>query len=236
LLAQRLGSSDGQGLLRSYTAGGTLRWQRPLAPFTQVHRDTPAGLLAFVSSRHGVRIAGGALALLDTRTGRMIYGIGTADQVVASTDRKVAWIPYGCSEWPGHCSLIVTELDTRFQAEYVLPRGRVPTAGAFSPDEMTIALSFTGQHESVADLDPDGYVAVQSLVPGGQFLRLAGLATGAKQSAAVTWLHDGRLLLAIHHPDGPDRLLIWNQINPRPSLLPTSLPPYSAAGYIATLP
>jgi len=222
------------GRLASYTAGGQLRWQRPLADPTIVWRDTPYGLLVWVVP-HPERGVGGGLALIDARTGLLRHGIGAADQILATTGNRVAWIPHGCADWPAHCSLVVTRLDTRSQQAYPLPANRVPSYAAFSPDAAVLALSFAGQHEFIPASDPDGYVSILTL-GSGQVDRMPGLTTTAKHAPTVAWGPDRLLVLGVNLDTRRDRLLLWTPGSPGPVVLPATLPPYSAATYLAVLP
>jgi hypothetical protein len=222
------------GRLAGYSPTGRLRWQRPLTTATLVHRDTPYGLLVQVVA-DPENSTSGALALVDARSGHLLHGIGATEVVLASTDRKVAWIPAGCGDWPAHCTLAVTDLRTRQDQFYDLPAGRRPSIAAFSPNETMLALSFAGEHTFIAHGDPDGYVSVLSLVTG-QSQRMPGLTTRAKQAPALAWAPDAQLVLGVNVDDELDRLLLWSPGQPGPVVLPATLPPYSAAVYLAVLP
>jgi hypothetical protein len=232
-IAANSGWTGHSGRLASYTAAGQLRWQRPLGDATLVQRDTPYGLLVDVIDNPETS-SQGTLALIDARTGALRHRIGAADTVLASTDRTVAWVPYGCGEWPGRCSLASTDLRTLEQAIYPLPNGRPPAYGAFSTNETMLALSFSGRHEFAASLDPDGYVSVLSLVTG-QFERMPGLTTPAKQAPTLAWAAGLQLMLGVRANDQLDRLLMWSPGQPGPTVLPCKLPPFSASSYLAVL-
>jgi hypothetical protein len=235
-LAADSGTEDRAGRLVSYTATGQVRWRRPLADPTWIQRDTPYGLLAEVlaTSVDGQHDHG-ALALLDPRGGHLVHGIGAVDTVLASTDEKVAWIPYGCGEWPSHCTLAVTDLRTRQQQTVSLPNGQPPSYAAFSPNQTMLALSFAGRPEFADQIDPDGYVSVLSLVTE-QFERMPGLTTAAKQAPTVSWAPDLQLVLGVNVDEQYDRVLLWSPGLPGPVVLPTRLAAYSAATYLAVLP
>jgi hypothetical protein len=231
-LAADTGWDSGTGRLAHFGPDGKRGWERAFSPPTQIIRDTPYGLLVNVQSAKPNGTSG-ALRLVDTTTGAPRHTIGAAGVVLAATDRKVAWVPSTCLDFPGQCSLVVTELDTRYQTEYVMPGGRVPYAGAFSPAQDMLALSFPGTHDQPPGQDPDGFVALQSLI-NNQFTRMDGLTTEPKQFARITWLGKD-LLLAVHDPDGRDRLLLWDRSPALPYLLPPQLPDYSAASFVATM-
>jgi hypothetical protein len=222
----------GAGRLVRFAADGRRGWERGFAPPTQIIRDTPYGLLVNVLSAKPNGTSG-ALRLVDPESGTVRHTLGAAGLVLAATDRRVAWIPSSCLDFPGQCSLVVTELDTRYQSEYAMPDGHVPSAAAFSPSQDALALSFPGTRDLEPGQDPDGFVAVQSMT-SNEFRRMAGLSTEVKQSARLTWL--GRdILLAVHDPDGHDRLLRWDRSADLPLLLPPQLPDYSAAAYLAAM-
>jgi hypothetical protein len=231
-LAAATGSDGTAGLLTRFAANGRPAWTRSMSPLTTIIRDTPYGLLVSIHSAKP-DTAASALSLVDTRSGRVMHTIGAAGLVLGATDRRVAWIPSTCLDFPGQCSLVVTELDTRYQSEYAMPQGRVPLAGVFSPAQDALALSFPGTRDLPTGQDPDGYVAVQSLV-NNQFSRMDGLSTEVKQYARVTWLGKS-ILLGVHDPDGHDRLLLWDQTPDLPYLLPPQLPDYTAAAYLAAM-
>lgn len=235
-LAADSGTEDRPGRLVSYTPAGEIRWARRLTRPTWVQRDTRYGLLAeVISPATAGQPEHGALALLDPRTGYLRHGIGAVDFVLASTEDKVAWVPYGCGEWPGHCTIAITDLRTREQQTIALPDGRPPTHAAFSPNQTMLALSFSGQHEFADQVDPDGYVAVLSLVTE-QFERMPGLTTEAKQAPTVGWGPDLQIVLGLHVEGRYDQLLLWTPGTPGPVLLPTRLAEYSASTYLAVLP
>jgi hypothetical protein len=220
------------GRLISFSSTGEKRWQRALDTPTYFYRDTAYGLLADVIAPG--EDGHGSLALLDTRTGHLVHGLGAVDYVLAATDDKVAWIPYGCGEWPRHCTLAVTDLRTRQQQTISLPRGRAPGIAAFSPNETMLALAFNGEHEFADQVDPDGYVSVLYLSTE-QFQRMPGLTTAAKQAATLAWGPDLQLFLGIHVNDDEDRLLLWTPGWPGPQVLPPKLRPYSASNYLAVM-
>lgn len=223
------------GRLVGYTPTGRLRWQRPLREATIAQRDTPYGLLVQVVAEPD-NSSSGRLALVEARSGHLLNDIGAAEVVLASTDDKVAWIPAGCDTPPRHCSaLAVTDLRTGRQQRYDLASGWPPSAAAFSPDGRTLAVSFAGQHDSVAQADPDGYVSVLSL-DTHRSERMPGLTTGAKQAPTLGWDDDGDLVLGVNVDDEFDRLLLWDPGMPGPIVLPARLPPYTAATYLAVLP
>jgi hypothetical protein len=223
------------GRLVSYTGSGQRRWERRLDDPTYLLRDTAYGLLAYVvTGREPDQSVAGALALLDARSGHLLHGIGAADFVLASTADKVAWIPYGCGEWPGHCTLAVTDLRTRQQQTISLPSGRAPVAAAFSPNETMLALSFAGEHEFADGVDPDGYVSVLTL-PAETFQRMPGLTTPEKQAPTVAWGPDLQLIIGVHVSDDEDRLLLYSPGWPGPVVLPPRLAPDSASTYLAVL-
>jgi hypothetical protein len=231
-LAARSGLDGDGARLTRFSANGKVAWTRTMGPPAQIVRDTPYGLLVSIRSAKPDATSS-ALSLVDGRTGEVRHTIGAAGLVLGATDRKVAWIPSTCLDFPGQCSLVVTELDTRYQSEYGMPPGRVPLAAAFSPAEDALALSFPGTRDLPPGQDPDGYVAVQSLVTN-QFHRMDGLTTEIKQYARVTWLGKD-VLLGVHDPNGHDRLLRWDQTPDLPYVLPPQLPDYTAAAYLAAM-
>jgi hypothetical protein len=226
------------GRLISFSSTGEKRWQRAVDTPTYFYRDTEYGLLADVIAppEDGQSDADGhgSLALLDPRTGHLVHGLGAVDYVLAVTDDKVAWIPYGCGEWPRHCTLAVTNLRTREQQTISLPRGRAPGTAAFSPNETMLALGFNGEHEFADQVDPDGYVSVLYLATE-EFQRMPGLTTAAKQVPTLAWGPDLQLFLGVRVNDDEDRLLLWTPGWPGPQMLPPKLRPYSASTYLAVL-
>jgi hypothetical protein len=235
-LAANSGTELGEtGRLVAYTGSGQRRWERKLNDPTYLIRDTAYGLLAdAIAPSKPNQPDHGSLALLDTRTGRLLHGLGAVDYVLASTHDTVAWVPYGCGEWPSRCTVAVTDLRTRRQQTISLPGGRAPTAAAFTPDQTMLALSFAGQHEFADQIDPDGYVSVLTL-PAGTFQRMPGLTTPAKQAPTLAWGPDRQLLLGVHVSDEEDRLLLYRPGWPGPTVLPPRLAGYSASTYLAVL-
>jgi hypothetical protein len=235
-LAARTGTDDVPGRLVGVGADGRQRWQRPLARPALLLRDTPYGLLVEVMARSVEGEADhGELLLVDPRTGRPRHRIGAVDAVLDSTDDRVAWIPYGCLEWPSRCKVAVTELGSRLERTYPTPDGRPVAAAAFPPDQTTLAVSFAGRAEFAQQVDPDGYVSVLPLATG-VFERMPGLTTAAGLAATVTWIQDGLLVAGVNVDTNADRLLSWSPGQPGPVVLPGSLPPYTASGYLAALP
>ncbi|MEN3361781.1 MAG: hypothetical protein V7637_5763 [Mycobacteriales bacterium] len=223
------------GRLVSYSGSGQPRWERKLKDPTYFIRDTAYGLLAdVVAPSQPDQSDHGSLALLDARTGHLLHGIGAVDVVLASTDEKVAWIPYGCGEWPGHCTLAVTDLRTRQEQTIALPDGWAPAAAAFSPNGTMLALSFAGKHAFADQVDPDGYVSVLTL-PTETFQRMPGLTTPVKQAPTLAWGPDLQLLIGVHVSDDEDRLLLYSPGWPGLVVLPPRLAPDSASTYLAVL-
>lgn len=230
LLAYDSGSNGRPGALTSLTAAGRVRWRRHLAFGTLVVADTPHGLLAESNLNPEL---GGALELVDARTGRLRRGLGRAQYVLANTPDAVAWAPAGCAD---QCQLMVTSLADGRSRLYDTPDYRLPAYAAFSPDQQRLALSFYGLHDFVPGLNRDGFVALLDLHSG--FVQtIPGLTTEAKSAATLAWSPTGGwLALGVRTPsqDYRDRLVLWRPGEAGLTVLPTLLPPESStSGLIA---
>lgn len=231
LLAFDSGWNGQPGRLTSLTAGGRVRWRRHLAFGTLVLADSPHGLLV-ESAPNPER--GGALGLVDARTGRLRRGLGQAQYVLASTPEAVAWVPAGCAD---QCQLMVTSLADGRSRRYDTPDYRLPGYAAFSPDQRRLALSFYGLHDFLPGLDRDGFVAQLDL-RSGTMQTIPGLTTEAKSAAALAWSSTGTwLALGVRTPgpDYHDRLVLWRPSEAGLTVLPPLLPPESAAAGLIVL-
>ncbi len=228
LLAYDSGANGRPGWLANLTAHGALRWRRPLSLLTLVLADTPHGLL--VESAPDPE-QGGALQLINLRTGRLQRALGRTQYVLASTPDAVAWVPAGCAE---RCQLTVTGLATGRGMPYRTPDNRLPAYAAFSPDQRWLALSFYGLHDFVPGLNRDGFVVLLDL-HSGRVQTVPGLTTEAKSAATLAWSPTGGwLAMGVRTPqDYSDRLVLWRPSEAGLTVLPPPLPPgSSAAGLI----
>lgn len=231
-LAYNSGAAGRPGWLASFTADGRVRWRRNLGIPTIVFADTPHGLLVETTPdpEHG-----GALGLVDPRTGRLRRGLGQAQYVLASTPDAVAWVPAGCAD---QCQLMVTSLANGRSRRYDTPDYRLPAYAAFSPDQRQLALSFYGLHDFVPGLNRDGFAGLLDLA-SGDVQTIPGLTTEAKSAAALAWSPSGRwLALGVRVPgqDYRDRLVLWRPGEAGLTVLPPLLPPESTQSGLVVLP
>lgn len=231
LLAYDSGSNGRPGWLASLGARGQVRWRRPLSLLTLVLGDTPHGLLVETTPdpEHG-----GALELIDPRTGRLKRGLGRAQYVLASTPEAVAWAPAGCAD---QCQLMVTSLANGGSRLYDTPDYRLPGYAAFSPDQRRLALSFYGLHDFLPGLDRDGFVTQLDL-HSGTMQTIPGLTTEAKSAATLAWSPTGNWLamgVRTPGPDYRDRLVLWRPSEAGLTVLPPLLPPESSAAGLIVL-
>lgn len=229
LLAFDSGVDRPPGRLVSLTAAGGLRWQRPFSVPTVVQADTPYGLL--IQELPAPPSTGGPLQLVDARTGALRRELGRPAYVVTSTPNAVAWFSSYCVDV---CQLTVTNVGTGRNTRYTMPDGRIPTYGAFSPDQRLLALGFPGLDDAVPVLKRDGFVVSLDLRTG-QLATLPGLSTEARSAATPAWSPEGLLALEVRSPpDGDhDRVVLWRPGETRLTLLPL-LP--SGASSLVVLP
>ena len=213
-------------------AAGRVRWHSSVPGTAQVLQAAGDEVLLFVLPN--TVTAEGSVLLLDGPTLEVRRTFPSVGLVLASTDQRVAWLPFACEPT---CSVSVGELSSGTVRSFPVPPGPRPIGAAFEPGGQHLALSFAGIDENplaptVTELS--GYVGVLDLSTG-RLARMPDLTTPADQAATLAWMA-GDLLAGVADRRVGDRVLVWRLRDEGPTVLPLTLPLYSASSYLAVLP